>query len=99
MEPLTLGIAGVGTVGGGLLELLATNGAHFANIVGREIRVTGISARSRDKLRSIAVDGFRWFDDPVALAKDPSNNVFIELIGGEDGVAKAPLTTKPPPTE
>ena len=40
MEPLTLGIAGVGTVGGGLLELLTTNGAHFANIVGREIRVT-----------------------------------------------------------
>ncbi|MBN9281354.1 MAG: homoserine dehydrogenase, partial [Hyphomicrobium denitrificans] len=89
MEPLKLGIAGVGTVGGGLLELLTTNGAHFANIVGREIRVTGISARSRDKVRNIAIDGYQWFDDPVALAKDPSNEVFIELIGGEDGVAKA----------
>lgn len=89
MEPLTLGIAGVGTVGGGLLELLTTNGAHFANIVGREIRVTGVSARNRDKLRGVAIDSFRWFDDPVALAKDPSNSVFIELIGGEDGVAKA----------
>src|SRR6185312_11501558 len=89
MEPLTLGIAGIGTVGGGLLELLATNGAHFANIVGREIRVTGVSARSRTKARAAKIGDARWFDDPVALAKDPSNAVFVELIGGEDGVAKA----------
>jgi homoserine dehydrogenase len=89
MEPLTLGIAGVGTVGGGLLELLAENGAHFANIVGREIRVTGISARNRSKARAAAAGKATWFDDPVALAKDPSNTVFVELIGGEDGVAKA----------
>jgi homoserine dehydrogenase len=89
METLTLGIAGIGTVGGGLLELLATNGAHFANIVGREIRVTGVSARSRTKARDAKIGDARWFDDPVALAKDPSNAVFVELIGGEDGVAKA----------
>jgi homoserine dehydrogenase len=88
MEPLTLGIAGLGTVGGGLLGLLQANGPHFATIVGREIRVTGISARNRKKERGIAVDGVQWFDDPVALARDPSNAVFVELIGGEDGVAK-----------
>ena len=59
MEPLTLGIAGLGTVGAGLLELLTANGAHFANIVGREIRVTGISARSRSKARDAATAGIR----------------------------------------
>ncbi len=89
MEPLTLGIAGLGTVGAGLLELLTANGAHFANIVGREIRITGVSARSRSKARDAATAGIPWFDDPVALARDPSNAVFVELIGGEDGIAKA----------
>ncbi|MBY0561868.1 homoserine dehydrogenase [Hyphomicrobium sp.] len=89
MKPLKLGIAGLGTVGGGLLGLLQANGTHVANIVGREIRVTGISARNKGKERGIAVDGVEWFDDPVALARDPSNDVFVELIGGEDGVAKA----------
>ncbi len=91
MEPLTLGIAGLGTVGGGLLGLLQANGSHFASLAGREIRVTGISARNREKAkeRGIAVDGVEWFDDPVALAVHPSNAVFVELIGGEDGPAKA----------
>jgi homoserine dehydrogenase len=88
MEPLNLGIAGLGTVGAGLLDLLEANGAHFAKIVGREIRITGVSARSR-KSRGPAIDAIRWFDDPVALARDPSNTVFVELMGGEDGVAKA----------
>ncbi|MET0408074.1 MAG: homoserine dehydrogenase, partial [Hyphomicrobium sp.] len=89
MEPLNLGIAGLGTVGGGLLGLLQANGPHFANIIGREIHVTGISARDHRKERGIAVDGVQWFDDPVALAVHPSIAVFVELIGGEDGVAKA----------
>jgi homoserine dehydrogenase len=89
MEPLKLGIAGLGTVGGGLLGLLQVNGPHFANLIGREILVTGISARNRNKERGIAVDGVEWFDDPVALAVHPSNSVFVELIGGEDGIAKA----------
>ena len=88
-QPLTLGIAGLGTVGGGLLDLLHANGAHMSSIVGREIRVTGVSARLKDKARRTGFGSAKWFDDPVALAKDPSNAVFVELIGGEDGVAKA----------
>src|SRR5262245_52404262 len=88
MKPLKLAIAGLGTVRSGLLGLLQANGKQFANIVGREIRVTGISARNQAKERGIAVDGVKWFADPVALALDPSNEVFVELIGGEDGVAK-----------
>ncbi|MEQ1653729.1 MAG: homoserine dehydrogenase, partial [Hyphomicrobium sp.] len=88
-QPLTIGIAGLGTVGSGLLDLLHANGAHMSSIVGRDIRVTGVSARSKSKARLERIGKIAWFDDPVALAKDPSNNVFVELIGGEDGVAKA----------
>ncbi|MBA2124654.1 homoserine dehydrogenase [Hyphomicrobium methylovorum] len=88
MKPLTLGIAGIGTVGGALLNLLDTNGSHFSRILGRDIRVTGVSARTRNKQRDALVKGATWFDDPVALAKDPSNEVFVELIGGDSGIVK-----------
>ena len=53
----------------------------------RRIEVVGVSARSRDKARSFGIGHFRWFDDAVKLATDPSIAVFVELIGGEDGVA------------
>jgi len=88
-EPLTLGVAGLGTVGTGLLQLLAAHARRLETMLGRRIVVTGLSARSRDKARGTDINGARWFDDPVALARDPSNAVFVELIGGEDGPAKA----------
>ena len=88
-EPLTLGIAGLGTVGAGLLHLLEANGRQLAEMLGREIRVAGVSARSRQKSRGISIDGIKWFDDPVRLAADPSIAVFVELIGGDEGVPKA----------
>jgi homoserine dehydrogenase len=87
--PLTLGVAGLGTVGSGLLKLLAAHGDRLQETIGREIRVAGVSARDRDKRRGVEVAGARWHDDPVALARDPAITVFVELIGGEDGVAKA----------
>ena len=87
-QPLTLGIAGLGTVGGGLLDLLRANRAHMEGIVGREIKVTGVSARSKSKARRDSLTDYPWFDDPVELARDPSNNVFVELIGDDTGVAR-----------
>lgn len=88
-EPLTLGVAGLGTVGMGLIELLSAHGARIETVLGRRIKVTGVSARSRTPARDAALGDATWFDDPVALARDPSNAVFVELIGGEDGPAKA----------
>ena len=88
-RPLKLGIAGLGTVGTGLLQLLAEHGSRIARNVGRTIEVAGVCARSRSKARAAAIDGFAWFDDAARLAADPSIDVFVELIGGEDGAAKA----------
>lgn len=88
-KPLTLGIAGLGTVGAGLLQLLDQHKDRLAERVGRELRVGGVSARTRNKDRGVGLEGVAWFDDPVALAKDPGIDVFVELIGGSDGVAKA----------
>ena len=88
-EPLTLGVAGLGTVGMGLIQLLNAQSERLEKMLGRPIVVTGVCARNRDKARKGGFGSAKWFDDPVALAKDPSNQVFVELIGGEEGVAKA----------
>lgn len=82
-----IGVAGLGTVGGGLLNFLSDH-PDFAPAGGRAI-VTGVSARSRSRPRPFDISNLPWFDDPVALALSPDNNVFVELIGGSDGPAKA----------
>ncbi|MHA1565743.1 MAG: homoserine dehydrogenase, partial [Alphaproteobacteria bacterium] len=88
-HPLKLGIAGLGTVGAGLLHLLAHQKRHLDRRVGRQIVVAGISARTKTKDRGVDLSNITWFDDPVKLAEDPDIEVFVELIGGADGVAKA----------
>ncbi|MEQ8822995.1 MAG: homoserine dehydrogenase [Filomicrobium sp.] len=87
--PLKLGIAGLGTVGAGLIKLIEEHGERLAGVLPRPVAVDAVSARSRDKDRGVSLEGMRWFDDPVALASDPGIDVFVELMGGEDGPAKA----------
>ncbi len=87
-DTLRIGVAGLGTVGAGLLRLLAANRDLIATRCGRQIAVTAVSARDRAKDRGVDISGFGWFQDPVALARDADIDVFVELIGGEDGVAK-----------
>ena len=89
MEPLRLGIAGLGTVGSAVLRLLVQNGSLLAERAGRELRITAVSARNRERDRGVDVTRFRWYDDAMALAADPEVDVVIELIGGADGPALA----------
>jgi homoserine dehydrogenase len=51
--------------------------------------ITGVSARSRSRPRPVDISGLPWFDDPVALAASPEVDIFVELVGGSDGPAKA----------
>lgn len=88
-EPLKLGVAGLGTVGAGLLQLMKANGPCLEETLGRRIFVTGVCARSRDKARGIDLGDAKWFDDAEALATDPSIDCFVELIGGDEGPARA----------
>lgn len=88
-EALRLGIAGLGTVGGGVLDILARHKQLIAARAGRPIELGAVSARSRGKDRGHDLSGLTWHDDPVRLANDPSVDVFVELIGGEAGPAKA----------
>ena len=82
-----VGVAGLGTVGASLVNFLATRPAFSPTT--RPVTVTGVSARNRNKARAADVSQIAWFDDPVALARSPDNNLFVELIGGAEGAAKA----------
>jgi homoserine dehydrogenase len=82
-----VGVAGLGTVGAGLLKFLAEKPA-FAPAGGRAV-VSGVSARSRSRPRPVDISSLPWFDDPVALATSPETDIFVELVGGSDGPAKA----------
>jgi len=87
-QPLRLGVAGLGTVGAGLLRLAQSHASPLAEAAGRPIVVVAASARTRDKERGVALGRVEWFPDARRLAADPSIDVFVELIGGDNGVAK-----------
>ncbi len=67
---------------------MEAHGARLREQLNRPIEVVAVSARDRTKNRGVDLQGIRWVDDPVKLAADPGIDLFVELIGGEDGVAK-----------
>jgi homoserine dehydrogenase len=86
--PLKVGLAGLGTVGATVLRLIDRQRDALADRFGRPIEVVAVTARSKSKDRAVDHRKLRWAADPVALATDPSIDVFVELIGGEGNPAK-----------
>ncbi len=91
--PLKIGLAGLGTVGAQVVQLLDRQREALAARCGRAIEVVAVSARSRGKRRDADVKRLRWVADPVALATDPEIDVFVELIGGDGDPAKTAVTS------
>src|SRR4029079_3308985 len=83
------GIAGLGTVGTGVLDLLANHARPIATRAGKKLEVTAVSARNRGKKRAHDLSKIVWCEDPVALANSPDIDVFVELIGSDGDPAKA----------
>jgi homoserine dehydrogenase len=88
-EPLKIAVAGLGTVGAGLVKLLASQAALLEARCGRRLVLTAVAARDRHKQRDVDISKYAWFDDPVEMAKSAEADVVVELIGGADGPAKA----------
>jgi len=88
-KPLAIGIAGLGTVGAGVANLLRANADIIAARAGRPIVVTAVSSRDRHKDRGVPLAGLRWYEDAVTLASDPGVDVVVEAIGGSEGTARA----------
>ena len=88
-DPLRLGIAGLGTVGVGVVKIVRQKANLLAARTGRPVVITAVSARNRDKDRGVNLSAYDWEDDPVKLATRDDVDVFVELMGGSDGPAKA----------
>ena len=86
--PLRLGIAGLGTVGVGLLKMLHKNAEMFSIRTGRQITVSAVSAKSKSKDRGVDLGHIAWEDNPIVLAQRKDVDVFVELVGGSEGIAK-----------
>jgi homoserine dehydrogenase len=88
-EPLRIALAGLGTVGAGVIRLIDANGELIARRAGRPIEVVAVSARDRAKDRGVDISRFDWVDDTAELARHPKADVVVELVGGSDGPALA----------
>jgi len=88
-QPLRLGIAGLGTVGTGVVKIVQRHADLLERRTGRKIVITAVSARSRTKNRDVDLSGYAWEEDPVALARRDDVDLFIEVMGGSDGPARA----------
>jgi homoserine dehydrogenase len=88
-SPLRIGIAGLGTVGAGVLHLLEAQADLVALRAARRIVVGAVSARDRGRDRGVDLAAIRWYDDATDLAADPEIDAVVELIGGADGIARS----------
>ena len=87
-KPLRLGIAGLGTVGVGVVRILRKHAALLEARTGRPLVISAVSARSHNKDRGVSLSDYAWETDPTILATRDDVDVFVELMGGEDGPAK-----------
>jgi homoserine dehydrogenase len=87
--PLRIALAGLGTVGAGVIRLIETNGALIARRAGRSLEIAAVCARDRTKDRGVDLSAYPWEDDMTLLAERPEVDVVVELVGGSDGPALA----------
>ena len=85
--PFRLGIAGLGTVGIGVVKMVQTHGAMLAAKAGRKVEIAAVSARSQ-KDRGADLSGYAWEADPVALASRDDVDCVVEVMGGSEGPAR-----------
>ncbi|GAB5484493.1 MAG: homoserine dehydrogenase [Parasphingorhabdus sp.] len=86
-KPLRIALAGLGTVGSGVIRLINANGSMIAQNAGRPISVVAISARDRNRDRGVDLSPYKWVDDMDEFAADPEIDCVVEVIGGSDGPA------------
>lgn len=86
-RPLRIALAGLGTVGAGVVRLLDENAALIERRAGRPLRIVAVTARDRAKDRGVDLGPFQWVDDMASLAERDDIDCVVELIGGADGPA------------
>ncbi len=82
MKPVKVGVLGLGTVGGGTVNVLKRNAAEIARRAGRKITITRASVKDLDKQRICDTQGIILTTDPMDIINDPDIDIVVELIGG-----------------
>jgi homoserine dehydrogenase len=85
--PLRIALAGLGTVGAGVIRLMETNASLIGRRAGRPLEIVAVSARDRTKDRGVDITRFAWEDDMTRMALREDVDVVVELVGGSDGPA------------
>ncbi|MCV3208597.1 homoserine dehydrogenase [Mesorhizobium sp. YC-39] len=88
-EALRVGIAGLGTVGASVARVLRDKAAELTRQCGRDIVVSAVSARDPKRDRGVDLGAAKWFDDATKMAQTADIDVFVELIGGDEGAARS----------
>ncbi len=86
--PLKIAIAGLGTVGVGVVKILENHKDMIAARTGRRIEIVAVSASNRSRDRGVDISGYDWVDNALDFARRDDVEIVVELIGGSDGVAK-----------
>lgn len=87
-DALRIGIVGLGTVGSSVVRILREKQELLTKQCGRPVDVVAVSARDKTRERGIDLQHIQWVDDPLVLAKSNNIDVFVELVGGEEGIAR-----------
>ena len=92
-EPFRIGVAGLGTVGVGVVKILQENATTISQRTGRDIEIISVIAGNKNKDRGIDISSYEWADSLQAMAKDDRLDVIVELVGGSDGDIKDMVET------
>ena len=79
---MQIGLLGLGTVGGGTVNVLARNREEIARRAGRAIEVAGAAVRDPGKARICATEGIALCEDPFEVVGNPEIAIVVEVIGG-----------------
>ena len=82
MNPVNVGLLGLGTVGGGTFNVLNRNAAEIVRRAGRGIQITHAAAREYDPQRLPGIESITVSSDAFAVVDDPAVDIVVELIGG-----------------
>jgi homoserine dehydrogenase len=83
VEPVQVGLLGLGTVGGGTVNVLKRNAEEIARRAGRGIVITHAAARDINKKRICETDDIQLTVDPYEVVSNPYVDIIVELIGGD----------------
>jgi homoserine dehydrogenase len=82
LNPVNVGLLGLGTVGGGTFNVLNRNAGEITRRAGRGIRISHAAARDYDPARLPGIDAISVSDDAFTVVDEPGVDIVVELIGG-----------------